>query len=77
VLEFPRLRGGRGTKRPAGAGIDLALLDCPSGARLDVGVAVLRAGELPMVLGLAEVAGGVILLTVGREVTAADGLAAD
>jgi hypothetical protein len=29
-----------------------------------------------MVLGLAELAGGVILLTVGRDATAADGLAA-
>jgi hypothetical protein len=30
-----------------------------------------------MELGLAELAGGVILLTVGREATAADGLTAD
>jgi hypothetical protein len=35
------LCGGRGTKRPAGAGIDLALVDGPSGARLGAGVAVL------------------------------------
>ena len=34
------LCGGRGTKRPAGAGIDLAL-DGPSGARLGDGVGVL------------------------------------
>jgi hypothetical protein len=54
----------------------LALLDCPSGTRLGVAVVVLRAGELPTLLGLAELAGGVILLTVGREATPADGLAA-
>jgi hypothetical protein len=69
------LCGGRGTKRPAGAGIDLALVDGPSGARLGAGVAVLWAGA-GIVLGLAELAGGVILLTVGRDATAADGLAA-
>jgi hypothetical protein len=38
---LPKLCGGRGTKRPAGAGMDLALVDGPSGARLDAGVAVL------------------------------------
>jgi hypothetical protein len=43
--------------------MDLALLDCPSVVRFAAGVAVLRAG-------------GVILLTVGREAAAADGLAA-
>ena len=70
------LCGGRGTYRPAGAGKERALLDCPSGARLGVGVAV-RAGDVfCKALGLAELAGGVILLTVGREVTAPDGLAA-
>jgi hypothetical protein len=69
------LCGGRGTKRPAGAGIDLALVDGPSGARLGAGVAVLWAGA-GIVLGLAELAGGLILLTVGRDATAADGLAA-
>jgi hypothetical protein len=76
VFEFPKLWGGRGTKRPAGAGMGLALLDCPSGARFGAGVAVVRAGELPTLFGLAEPAAGVILLTVGREATPADGLAA-
>jgi hypothetical protein len=75
--------GGRGTERPAGCGRDLALVGCPSGARLAAGVAVLRAAGVPVLceeaavaVGLEEFAGGVILLTVGREAAAADGLAA-
>lgn len=73
----PSLCGGRGTERPAGCGIDLALLDTPSGPRLADGAAVLRAAPgFCEVVGLEALAGGVILLTVGREVTPADGLAA-
>lgn len=77
VESAPPLCGGRGTKRPAGWGVDLALLDCPWGPRLADGAAVFRA--LPMFCeyaGLEAPAGGVILLTVGREVTPAGGLAA-
>jgi hypothetical protein len=37
----PALCGGRGTERPAGCGIDLALFDGPSGARAADGAAVL------------------------------------
>jgi hypothetical protein len=75
---LPRLCGGRGIKRPAGAGSDLALLDCPSGARLCVGLVVPREAGVPVFckVGLAELAGGVIRVTVGRDATAEDGFAA-
>lgn len=79
VLELPRLCGGRGTKRPAGAGRSLPLFGCPSGARFAADVAAPRAVGVPAFCkadGLAEFAGGVILLTVGREAIAEDGLAA-
>jgi hypothetical protein len=56
--------------------MDLAPLDAPSGARLADGAAVLRAPGFCEAVGLEALAGGVILLTVGREVTPADGLAA-
>src|ERR1700685_2505662 len=73
----PPLCGGRGTERPAGCGMDLAPLDCPSGPRPADGAAVFRA--LPIfceAAGLDAPAGGVMLLAIGREVTPADGLAA-
>lgn len=80
VLELPRLCGGRGTLRPAGCAIDLALFDC---ARFEDDVEVLRAIAVPLLReeatageGLDEVLGGVIRLTVGREAIAADGCAA-
>jgi hypothetical protein len=69
-LELLKLCGGRGTKRPAGCGIDLALLD-DGAATLWAGAPVFCAA-----VGLEELAGGVIRLIVGREATAADGLAA-
>jgi hypothetical protein len=73
----PALCGGRGTERPAGCGMDLALLDAPSGPRLADGAAVLRAVPgFCEAVDLEKLAGGLILLTVGREVTPADGLAA-
>jgi len=74
------LCGGRGTKRPAGAGRDATLFGRTSGVRL-VGIAVLRTAEASgpreagCVAGRAELAGGVILLTVGREAAARDGRA--
>jgi hypothetical protein len=69
------LCGGLGTERPAGCGIDLALLDCPSGPRFIDGAAVLRAAPMFCdAAGLEAPAGGVIRLTVGREVTPDDGL---
>jgi hypothetical protein len=78
-FELPRLCGGRGTDRPAGAGRDLALVG--GIARLDVSGAALRAAGLP-VLCEAATAGdgldavGLIRLTVGRDAMAADGCAA-
>src|SRR5579872_3764882 len=82
-LEFPRLCGGRGTLRPAGCGIDLALLNWPP--RFGAGVAELRdagaallceAATAGVGLDEGEVLGGVMRLTVGREAVAADGCAA-
>ena len=73
----PPLCGGRGTERPAGCGIDLALFDAPSGARpADGGAVLCAAPTFCEAVGLEALAGGVILLTVGREVTPPDGLAA-
>lgn len=73
----PSLCGARGTVRPAGCGMDLALFNDPSGARPADDAPVLRAAPMFCeTAGLEAPAGGVILLTVGREVTPADGLAA-
>jgi len=77
ALELPRLCAGRGTLRPAGCGIDLAPLGCSP--RFAGDVAVPRAIGVPLLraeVGLDEVLGGVIRLTVGRETVAADGCAA-
>jgi hypothetical protein len=75
MLELPRLCGGRGTKRPAGAGEDSAVVCRPSGGRVAVGVCGLcEAGWVAV--GLEEAAGGVIRLTVGREAADRDGRAA-
>jgi hypothetical protein len=77
VESDPPLCGGRGTDRPAGCGVDLALPNDPSGERLADGAAVFR--PLPKfceAAGLDAPAGGDILLTVGRDVTPAGGLAA-
>src|SRR5580658_365470 len=68
--------GGRGTERPAGCGVNLAPLDCPSGPRLADGTEVFRAPKFCEAVGLDAPAGGVILLAVGRDVTPAGGLAA-
>jgi hypothetical protein len=68
---------GRGTLRPA-PDEDTAV-DCrPSGARLAADGVLLRAGVEAAMFddGLAELAGGVIRLTVGREAVAAEGCAA-
>jgi hypothetical protein len=80
-LELPRLCGGRGTFRPAGCGIDLALFTCPP--RLAAGAPVLRGVGAAVLCeaatagdGFDELLGGVIRLTVGREASAADGCAA-
>jgi hypothetical protein len=72
----PALCGGRGTERPAGCGMDLALFDSPSGAWLMEGAVLWTDPRLCEAADLEKLAGGVILLTVGREVTPADGLAA-
>jgi hypothetical protein len=80
-LEFPRLAGGRGMKRPADGGIDVALAGRPSGMRA-VGIVLLRAAGLPklreagcVAAGLEDIAGGVIRLKVGREAVDNDGRA--
>lgn len=75
-LELPRLCGGRGTERPAGAGDDIAV---PRGVVAaaglwPVGVAVLCVEAIDGD-GFDEL-GGVIRLTVGREAIAEDGCAA-
>jgi len=79
-LLFPRLCGGRGTKRPPGAGMEVALVVRPAGVR-PAGWVVLRAPGFPrareaVAAGLDEIAGGVILLKVGREAVDRDGWAA-
>jgi hypothetical protein len=81
AFELPRLCGGRGTDRPAGAGRDATLFGCT--ARLEADGAALRAGGFPMLCeaatagdGLDEMLCGFIRLTVGREAIAADGCAA-
>ena len=82
-MELPRLCGGRGTKRPAGAGEDSADVCRPSGVRVAAGIALLRVAGVAglceagwIEVGLEEAAGGVIRLTVGREAADSDGRAA-
>lgn len=82
ALELPSVAGGRGTKRPAGCGNERAVVNPSEGRPADgfsvlpaVPICVLWAGTIA--LGLAEFAGGVILLTVGRTAVPADGCAAD
>jgi len=77
ALERPKLCGGRGTERPAAEGVFIALLDLApaSGFALRAALSSLRAPEGsvlrdPCVAALlAELAGGVMRLSVGREVT--------
>lgn len=81
-----RLCGGRGTLRPAGAGVRVALASLAEAPVL-CGVSGPRAVELPALRAAAfsppretaeraDAAGGVMRLTVGRENAAEDGRAA-
>lgn len=80
-LEFPRLAGGRGMKRPADEGAGAALVCRPSAIR-PVGIVLLRAAGFPrlrepgwVIAGRDDIAGGVIRLNVGRETADGDGRA--